>query len=368
MLAKKENKMSEAVVNNTQLQPLERKNYWALDVVKFICALLIISAHFASEKGHFPTIIDYGFSLYIISVPFFFACSGFLFFVKLNTLPSKEEKFAYFIKYEKRIWIMYGLWTAVYMIHIVTSWFAKGFTIESVLNWLHMALVIQTYSTIWFLPALAVGIAIMYFLVTKLSKVQLIVVSVLLYIFGMFGATYYFVVSGTPVGTFYDWFLLVFKTTRNGVFNAIPFICMGYFASNLKLEPSKNKAIKYGACAGVSLVLMVAESFILKLKFNVTGMDVGIFVAVFTYFLLMTALYIDLKERKIFIWIRKLSILIFVSQRLFLSLLPYFFPKVFNVLYANSYLGLIIVLALTIVFSIGFILLSNKVKFLKRMY
>lgn len=361
--------MSDVALNGSvQLQPLERKNYWALDVVKFICALLIISAHFASEKGHFPTIIDYGFSLYVIAVPFFFACSGFLFFVKLNTLPTKQEKFAYFIKYEKRIWIMYGLWTAVYMIHIVTSWFVKGFTIKAVLNWLHMALAIQTYSTIWFLPALAVGIAIMYFLVTKLSKVQLIVVSVLLYIFGMLGYTYYFAISGTPIATFYDGFLMIFKTTRNGVFNAVPFICMGYFAANRNLEPTKNKAIKYGTCAGVSLILMVVESFTLKLKFNVTGMDVGIFVAVFTYFLLMTALHIDLKERKMFVWMRKLSILIFVTQRIFLSMLPYFFPKVFDALYANSYLGLIIVLALTIGFSIGFIFLSNKVKFLKRMY
>lgn len=361
--------MSEAVLkDNVQLPSLERKNYWALDIVKFICALLIISAHFASEYGHFPALIDYGFSLYIISVPFFFACSGFLFFVKLNSLSTKQEKFAYFIKYEKRIFIMYGLWTAVYMIHVVSSWIAKGFTIKAVLNWLHMALAIQTYSTIWFLPALATGIAIMYFLVTKLSKAQLIVVSVLLYIFGMFGYTYYFAISGTPIATFYDWFLVVFKTTRNGVFNAVPFVCMGYFAANLKLEPSKSKAIKYGACAFVSLVLMVGESFILKLKFNVTGMDVGVFVAVFTYFLLMTALHIDLKERKLFVWLRKLSILIFTTQRIFLSMLPFFLPKVFDVLYANSYLGLIIVLALTIGFSIGFIFLSNKVKFLKRMY
>lgn len=356
------------LMDNVQLQPLERKNYWALDVVKFVCALLIISAHFASERGHFPTIIDYGFSLYIIAVPFFFACSGFLFFVKLNSLPTRQEKFTYFIKYEKRIFIMYGLWTAVYMIHVVTSWFVKGFTIKAVLNWLHMALAIQTYSTIWFLPALATGIAIMYFLVTKLSKAQLITVCVLLYIFGMLGYTYYFVIDGTPIATFYDWFVMIFKTTRNGVFNAVPFVCMGYFASNLKLEPSKDKAIKYGACAGVSLLLMVGESFLLKLKFNVTGMDFGIFVAIFTYFLLMTALCIDLKERKIFVWLRKLSILIFVSQRLFLSLLPFFFPKVFDALYANSYFGLIIVLALTIGFSIGFILLSKKVKFLKYMY
>ena len=362
--------MSEVTTGSeTMLKPLERKNYWALDIVKFICALTIISAHFASEWGSFPSVVDYAFSIYIIAVPFFFACSGFLFFVKLNTIPTREGKFSYLWNYEKRILIMYGLWSAVYMIHVVASWAAnESFGIKNVLNWLHMAIVLQTYSTIWFLPALAVGVAIAYFLVTRLSKGQMIALCAVLYVFGMFGQTYSFVFAGTPVGTFYEWYLIVFKTTRNGVFNALPFIYMGYLASGAKIEPNKSNALKYGACAAVSFGLMIGESFILKMKFNVTGMDFGIFVAVFTYFLLMTALCIDLKERKIFVWLRKLSILIFVSQRLFLSLLPYFLPELFATLYKNSYFGLILVIALTIGFSVGFIFLSKKVKFLKRMY
>ena len=362
--------MSEAVkTSDLQLEPLKRKNYWTLDIAKFICALFIISAHFASEWGKFPTVIDYAFSIYIVSVPFFFACSGFLFFVKLNSIPTKEGKFSYFLNYEKRIFILYGLWTAVYMIHVISSWCIKGiFNITTILNWLHSALVIQTYSTIWFLPALGVGIALAYFLVTRLSKTQMIILCVALYVFGMLGYTYYFIFEGTPIGTFYSWYCVVFKTTRNGLFNALPFIYMGYLASNMNMQPSKDKAVKYGICAGVSFALMIVESFILKLKFNVTGMDFGIFVAVFTYFLLLTALSIDLKERKIFIWFRKLSILIFVSQRLFLTALPYFFPSVFGVLYKNSYIGLIVVIALTVGFSIGFIHLSKKVKFLKKMY
>ena len=363
--------MSEVSVASSEvkLEPLARKNYWTLDIVKFFCALTIISAHFASEWGTFPSVIDYAFSIYIIAVPFFFACSGFLFFVKLNSIPTKEGKFTYFLNYEKRILIMYGLWTLVYLIHIISGWCSKGiFNIKTILNWLHMAAVIQTYSTIWFLPALAVGIAIAYFLVTRLSKGQMIALCVALYVFGMFGQTYSFVFAGTPVGTFYEWYLIAFKTTRNGVFNAVPFIYMGYLAAGGNMQPSKEKAIKYGVCAGVSFGLMIGESFILKMKFNVTGMDFGVFVAVFTYFLLMTALCIDLKERKIFVWFRKLSILIFVTQRIFLSMLPFFFPEVFAFLYKNSYVGLIVVIALTIGFSIGFIFLSKKVKFLKRMY
>ena len=42
------------------------KKYYGLDIGKFICALLIISSHFASEWGHFSKSVDMLFSIYII--------------------------------------------------------------------------------------------------------------------------------------------------------------------------------------------------------------------------------------------------------------------------------------------------------------
>lgn len=347
----------------------ERKNYWSLDIAKFFCAILIISAHFAAERGSFPTLIDYSFSIYIIGVPFFFACSGFLFFKKLCSLRTADEKKTYFINYEKRILIMYGIWSAIYVSTRFIGWLRKGtFTLEKFLDWLHKAIVFQTYETIWFLPALALGIAISYFLIMKLSKKQMIAVSVFLYIIGMLGYTYKFIVDGTSVGVAYDFYIKAFVTTRNGIFNAVPFIYMGYLISQKEVVASVKGFFKNIILAGISFILMVAESFILKLKFNVTGMDFCIFVAVFTYFFFLALIHIDLKERKIWIWMRKLSILIFVCQRIFLSVLPGYFPSVFEKLYANSYIGLVAVLGLTIGFGVVLILLSKKIKFLKRMY
>ena len=348
---------------------IQRKNYWSLDVAKFFCAILIISAHFAAEWGNFPTLIDYAFSIYIIGVPFFFACSGFLFFEKIDSLRSNEEKRTYFINYEKRIWIMYGIWSVIYVVFQVYVWFRKGeFSLDVVLEWLHTALVIQTYATIWFLPALAVGIAITYFLVTKFSKNQVIIIAIILYILGMFGYTYKFLVEGTPIGSVYDLYIDIFVTSRNGLFNAVPYICMGCIISRKKIIASTKGFVKNSIFAGISFVLMIVESFILKLKFNVTGMDFCIFVAVFTYFFISALINFEIKEIKLWVWMRKLSILIFVCQMLFLTVLPFLLPTIFNKLYANSYIGLVLVLGMTIVFSIILILLSNKIKFLKRMY
>lgn len=346
----------------------QRKNYWSLDIAKFFCAILIISAHFASEWGSFPTIIDYGFSLYVIAVPFFFCCSGFLFFKKLNSLPTPESKKAYFIQYEKRILTMYALWSAVYFVHVVYDWIVdKEFGIAVILKYLHRCLVFSSYSTIWFLPALAIAIAITYSLLTKFSKKQILIISVLLYIFSMFGYTYRFVLDGTPIGNFYDIYNELFVSSRNGVFNGVPFVFMGYLIATKEATPSVKGFFKYAISAAVSLGLVIVEAFILKLKFNVTGMDVGVFLVPFTYFFIMMLMHIDLKSNTAFMWCRKLSLLIFVTQRLFLTALPGFFPDVFKKIYNNTYLGLVAVLGMTIAFSVVLILLSKKIKFIKKM-
>lgn len=349
---------------------LKRKNYWSLDIAKFFCAILIISAHFAAEWGKFPTIIDYAFSLYVIAVPFFFCCSGFLFFKKLNALPTKKDKNNYLLKYEKRIWVMYGLWSVVYFISLLYDWIVidKDFGIYRLLNYLHQVLVYSTYSTIWFLPALAIGVAITYFLVNRFTKRQIMIVAVLLYVFGMFGYTYSFIIKDTNIYNIFYYYNKVFMTTRNGVFNGVPFVFMGYLVSvKNDIIPSVRNFFKYAVPAGISLVLLVVEAFILKLKFNVTGMDIGIFIVPFTYFFIMAVLHIELKECKWWLWFRKLSLLMFVSQRLFLTVLPTFFLNFFNAVYSNSYIGLIAVIGMTVIFSIAMILLSNKIEFLKKM-
>ncbi len=341
-----------------------RKNYWSLDVAKFICAVLIISAHFAAEWGKFPTIIDHGFSLYVIAVPFF-CCSGFLFFKKWLPMDKASRK-KYLISYQKRIWIMYGCWTAVYLPFQIVSWIKNGtFGLSKILKWLHTALVFQTYSTIWFLPALAVGIAVTCFLVSRFSKRTVVGIAVLLYVFGMLGYTYKFLIDGTVIGSAMDFYLLVFKTSRNGLFNAVPFIFIGYIFAEKESIPSHKDLLKYTIFAIASLFFVVLEAFFLKIKFSVTGMDIGIFLVPFTYFFIKALLNIELKENKLWLWCRKLSLLMFVSQRLFLSALPIVLPSTFKMLYGNSYIGLVVVLVLTIGFSVLFIKLSEKIEVLK---
>ena len=146
---------------------------------------------------------------------------------------------------------------------------------------------------------------------------------------------------------------------------AVPFLYMGYTFTRKSVTAKKENFIKNGGIAVACFLVVVAESFFLKLQFNVSGMDFIYSLVPFTYFFMKALLSLDLRERKIYMWCRKISLLMFVAQRLFLSALPSVMKPVFVFLYANSYLGLGIVLLLTIVFSLCIIALSKKIKILK---
>ena len=55
-----------------------RKNYYLLDIGKFLAASLIVCAHFVSENCHLPALIDAAFSVYVLSVPLFVSQRLFL--------------------------------------------------------------------------------------------------------------------------------------------------------------------------------------------------------------------------------------------------------------------------------------------------
>lgn len=70
----------------------DRKIYPSLDIMKFIMAMLILTQHTCNEWAHSTGLVHDFFGLGNFAVPFFFACSGFLFFSKLYTLDEKGQK------------------------------------------------------------------------------------------------------------------------------------------------------------------------------------------------------------------------------------------------------------------------------------
>lgn len=343
-----------------------RKNYNSLDLAKFVCAVMIICAHFAAEWGHFPAKIDYLFSVYIIAVPFFFTCSGFLFFIKLNRTDKAEHK-GVFLKYIKRVLIMYAAWSLIYFMFILAHWINVGTSVKSVSNYLYRSLVFSTYATIWFLPALVVAVAIVYFLSRKISLKTIFAISLVFYVIGSLGYSYSFVSDKVPfLQKIFSVYLDAFVTTRNGLFNGFPFVALGALIASRKERINIKTSFSMSL---VCLVLVTAEAVLLKIVFHNTGADTVFFLIPFTFFFFEFTLALDLKGRKIFKTFRNISLLMFVSQRLFLTALPSVMPKVvMETICANSYIGMVIIVGTTIVFSLIIIKLSEKIKVLKVLY
>ena len=140
---------------------VQRKIYPSLDITKFIMAMLILTQHTSNEWAHSTGLVHYFFGLGNFAVPFFFACSGFLFFQKCLVL-EKDEQVSYYKNWSLRLWKMYLVWSFIYFIFVFIGWIQKGLSWEQPLNYIHSALVYSTYSTIWFLPALWVGVSVCF--------------------------------------------------------------------------------------------------------------------------------------------------------------------------------------------------------------
>ncbi len=345
-------------------QIVERKNYYMLDIIKFMCAVMVISVHFVNEQCHFTGIVDLAFSVYIFCVPFFFVCSGFLFFEKLKNFEDKKSERAYFISYQKRLWIMYLIWTVIYWCFRLGKYAMYGTDADTVWNNIHSTLTFASYGTIWFLPALAVGIAVVY-AVRNLKLWQIGTIFAIIYIIGCLGYSYVEVLEKLPIlkmgMTLYN---KAFFTTRNGMFHGAPLVAIGYFIAYKRNNLKLSKKILW---AVVCSALTLAEALVCKkiISPSAAGADTLFFLAPAVYFIVSAAIMVNLKERKAYWWMRKLSLLMFTSQRLFLSAIPILWPAFMVPYNVNDWLGLVMMNVTVIAFDVLIILLSKKFKFLR---
>ena len=96
------------------------------------------------------------------------------------------------------------------------------------------------------------------------------------------------------------------------------------------------------------------------------GVDTKLMLLPLTFFIFSFILSVNCSNKTIFVWMRKLSLLMFLSQRIFLSLFDLFLID--TVFVQNSAIYFISILGLTLSFSYIFIKLSDKFKGLKMFY
>lgn len=96
--------------NGSKMETKQKVVYVGLDVMKFVCALLVVFLHtYNHDWGVVGEWVHTNLSP--IGVPFFFIVSGFLYMSKLQ--DSGENSRGYFRHYLKRVSFMYFFWSII---------------------------------------------------------------------------------------------------------------------------------------------------------------------------------------------------------------------------------------------------------------
>lgn len=341
------------------------EQYNSLDLMKFISAILIIILH-TNPFSSYSKIVSFGFRniVTIIAVPFFFCTSGFLFFKKISLLTTKE-KVTYFKKYLKRLFIIYFLWSIVYLPFVIYKWSENRSLYIQLLEYIKNFIFEGSYSTIWFLPALIVAISLCFYLHKIFNFKKILIIAFLIYSIACMMTNYYGLVEKIPIfSNFMENYYRLFSSVKNGVFFGFIFVALGGYISELKIK--KSILINGILCIIFGLLLMIESIIPILFKFKQFGCDIKLFLVPFTFYLMLILLQVHLKDRRMYTNMRKISLLLFLSQRIFLSLAQIFLIN--TIFVKNSMIYFIMILGTTLIFSILFIKISEKKVFLKYFY
>lgn len=354
-----------------------RKNYNAIDIMRMVCAVLVMCVHvypltMFGQKANFVLV----HAVARLAVPFFCTASGFFFFQKITLRPKtpqekQENRHALFV-FVRRVLALYVIWSAAYLPvrialakinHQVFSWAAY---------WKE-ALYYTTYLHLWYFPALILGIVLTYALLRCVHPAVVLALSGALYGIGLFGDSYYGLLQSHPYLTLWtDKYLKIFHTTRNGLFFAFFFVALGaWFA---KREIKMKKWIS-GPLALISVGLLVFEACLLEQKKIAAEYNLYLSLIPVTVFLFAFLKEVTLKDRPCYRMFREMSVLIYCSHELVrrgLEVWFYYHPqlqswyKIYNV----SLVRFAVVLfgALLISALILFLQKKCRLRFLKWLY
>lgn len=341
-----------------------KSKYYAIDLMKFISALLVVCIHVGplldvDKQANFILVQI----ISRIAVPFFFVASGFFFFQKVD--PSREwndyENLAYLKKYIGRLLKIYFIWTILYLPFTYILIAGDGITSQEILRVILDSVFVGSYYHLWFLPALIFSCSIAYFLYTKWGLRKTIIVAFILYLIGMLGNVYGSLFENTfLIQTLYKGYMAVFDTTRNGLFFGLIFVMIGAYFAHRRIYIRK---IGIALLAILTFILLIIEAFLLKqngFMQDTTSMYFFLIPCVMAMFYLITKL--SLKKRKIYSICRKLSLLIYVIHVMFITIILWIAPQMHSVFVYTLTIILSVCAATLIYWS------SQRVPLLKNLY
>ena len=336
---------------------MKKSNYVVVDYFRIFAAILVVMIHIPPFKsfeidGTIYTNIDFFIShvLARIAVPFFFIASGFFLFSG-KTLDKKRT-----MRYLKKVLVLYVVWSILYIpFRLYDIGQTVGFTSETIRMLVKEVLFISSYNHLWYLNALFYATALILILTRFLKFKHVFILSVILFLLGLAGDSYYGIFKELPVFSgILKYLLKTFYTTRNGFMFGFMFMMIGGGISYQK----SIKSMPFMFI--ISFILMIVETFILMRLEIARDYNMFIFLVPTSYFLFTWLISFKANEKNT-ISVRNMSFLIYVSHMLFLEI----FRRVLthNDWHLNKFyspITLMVVLISTTIFSYSVIKGSQK--------
>lgn len=207
-----------------------RKEYGAVDIAKFIMAILVVSLHVYPFEGINETLHYYTINWFSrIAVPFFFICTGFFLYSSLESGNKEHIK-----KYCLHILQLYLLWTIIYIPLIVHDRImGKDYGILKHIFLLGRDFVFSgSYTQLWYLPSTLMAVGMLYLCWNRMSRWKMLAMSIALYVCGLLAQSYFgllklLVAEGSIVWKMLKGAQLIMATTRNGIFFGFLFMLIG---------------------------------------------------------------------------------------------------------------------------------------------
>ena len=257
----------------------------SVDIFRLICAIMVVSIHTAplSELGYNWSYMTVQI-LPRIGVPFFFCTMGYYY---IGSLMKGQCKF---LQTMKRLLITYGLWSVIYYIPDVKAVLEGSVSLSGFLmNCLRQFLIYGSREHFWFFPAVffAVGATTLFARGGRLS--WLAGVSIIAYVLGLLGCSYYGMGDRIPVISAIVNFSQ-YDFIRRILLMGFPFFMMGYFLQKTDLQKIDRK--KCMTAEGILLAAFFAEIIFV----NTVQIQKNVYITIFLYLLLFNTMLLLLKN------------------------------------------------------------------------
>lgn len=300
-----------------------KRQYPAIDIAKYVSALLVLAIHtypFVDISPVFNTFFLQ--TICRLAVPFFFISSAFFFFGHYQSKSLEDTRPLQ--RYLWRIFRLYLVWTVIYLPYTIWNYMDSGFGWYNIISYLRDFLLNGSYYHLWFLPALLLGMCLVYAGLRFLGDVKTTIIALVLYILGYFINVYAAVWQSVPyVSIVYGFFTKTLVTSRDGIFFAPIYLLMGYWV--LKGFRIRRQPALIGFAASlILLILEVSVYYFLGILEDTSSMFLMLLPC--SYFLFCWLLSLKMPWHPQYKILRTDSTVIYVSQilfaRIFLILMP----------------------------------------------